>query len=61
MIDLFLLLMVIYYNVGVVELLYPVKFPHPVNLLELLDNLVLALPFPVKFKINHSHLQKNLI
>ena len=47
----FLLKIVILYNVGGVDILYPVKFPHTVNLQELLDNLVLGLPCPAKFTL----------
>ena len=43
--------MVIIYNVGGVDLLYHVKFSHPVNLQDLLHNLVLGLPFTVKFTL----------
>ena len=41
--------MVIPYNVGGAELPYPVKFPYPINVHELLCNLVPGLPYPVKF------------
>ena len=40
--------MVIKYAVGDVELLYPVKFPYPVNVQEFVRNLILRLTHPVK-------------
>ena len=46
--------MAIKYNVGVVEITHPVKISHsvkftfPINVQELLNNLVLGLPYPVK-------------
>ena len=49
--------MVLLYNLGGIYILYPVKFPHPVNLQELLDNLALVLPCPVKLPFTEKFIQ----
>ena len=41
--------MIILYNVGDVELPYPVKFTHPVNTQEFLRDFILGLSYPIKF------------
>ena len=41
--------MVIQYTLGGVELPYPVKFPYHVNVEEILHDLILGLPYSVKY------------
>ena len=57
--------MVIQYTLGHVELPYPVKFihsiqfPYPINIQEFLHNLILGLPFTVKFPYPVKYSMRN--
>ena len=46
--------MVIQYTLCNTDLPYPVKFPYPVNIQELISDFILGLPYPVKDSILKS-------